>query len=326
MELKPTTASKAMIPVELKLPPQKTPALPPSLPKLAKQSPPLTGFLFATLALCLCFSVPLYNLIRLAVTDDLYSDIPLIPFISAWLIWLQREKLPRIFASAFKPAMAFITAGLLVAVLYWSITSHTTLSIGNYLALNMLTLLLFFAGLCFFFFGEIFVRAVAFPLALLVFTIPFPDAARHWLETFLQYGSAAVAQGFFQLSGTPVLQNDLNFQFPNCVIHVAPECSGIHSTLVLAITSLIGGWLFLRSPWKRAALAIIVIPLALVRNGFRIFVIGRLCAAYGPQMLASPIHRHGGPLFFVLSLVPLFLLLIFLRKTEPAEPSTKKLL
>jgi len=61
---------------------------------------------------------------------------------------------------------------------------------------------------------------------------------------------------------------------------------------------------------------LVVIPLALLRNGFRIFVIAELCVRMGPQMIDSPIHRRGGPVFFVLSLVPLFLLLLYLSKRE----------
>jgi exosortase/archaeosortase family protein len=87
--------------------------------------------------------------------------------------------------------------------------------------------------------------------------------------------------------------------------------------LVLFITSLLAGKMFLRSPWNRAWLCLAVVPLALVRNGFRVFVLGELCIHVGPEMLDSPVHHHGGPLFFVLSLVPFFLLLYFLRKTEP---------
>jgi exosortase/archaeosortase family protein len=97
---------------------------------------------------------------------------------------------------------------------------------------------------------------------------------------------------------------------------VASECSGIHSTLVLLITSLMAGYLFLHSPWKRTWLVLAMVPLALLRNGFRIFVIGQLCVHIGPEMINSPIHRRGGPLFFVLSLIPFFLFLIYLRKSE----------
>lgn len=67
-------------------------------------------------------------------------------------------------------------------------------------------------------------------------------------------------------------------------MEVAPQCSGIRSSLVLFITSLIGGYLFLRSPWRRFALAAFVLPLALLRNGFRVFVLGQLCVQVGPHM------------------------------------------
>jgi exosortase/archaeosortase family protein len=59
-----------------------------------------------------------------------------------------------------------------------------------------------------------------------------------------------------------------------------------------------------------------VLPLALLRNGFRIFVVGELCVNYGPQMIESYVHRHGGPFFFGLSLIPFFLLVIWLSRRE----------
>ena len=291
---------------------------------LKKNSIHLAGFLAATIILAAYFSFPLYELLQLAFSDDLYSAIPLIPLVSLYLVWLKRENLPAILGSAVKPATAFFIAGVLSLAAYWIAARDTFGPIENYLAINLLAFLFFFVGICFLFLGELVVRAVAFPLALLIFTIPFPEPVRHAIEQFLQYGSAVCAGMFFYLSGTPFFRDELNFHLPGCVLQVAPECSGIHSTLVLAITSLLGAWLFLRSPWKRTALVLVVIPLALLRNGLRIFVIGRLCVAYGPQMLASPIHRHGGPLFFALSLVPFFLFLLFLRKTEQTKPSIKK--
>lgn len=284
----------------------------------------LAGFLVAAVILMACFCVPLYKLLHLALSDDLYSAIPLVPFLSLYMVWSKHRNLPKSFATAIKPASAFFAAGLLTTAVNWIAPQSSFAAVENYLSLNVLALLLFFVGISFLFLGARFVRAVAFPLAMLIFTIPFPDFLRFQLESFLQHGSAVFAGLFFYLSGTPVFRDGLIFHLPGCTLQVAPECSGIHSTLVLAITSLLGSWLFLHSPWKRTALVLAVIPLALMRNGFRIFVIGRLCVAYGPQMLGSPIHRHGGPLFFVLSLIPLFLFLLFLRKTEQAKPSTKK--
>jgi hypothetical protein len=59
-----------------------------------------------------------------------------------------------------------------------------------------------------------------------------------------------------------------------------------------------------------------VIPLGILRNGFRILVIGLLCVNVGPQMIQSLIHRRGGPVFFMLSLIPFFLVMWWLRKGD----------
>jgi exosortase/archaeosortase family protein len=121
----------------------------------------------------------------------------------------------------------------------------------------------------------------------------------------------------------PFLRAGAVFQLPNITIEVAQECSGIRSSWVLLMTSILAANLFLKTSWRRFALVAFVIPLAILRNGFRILVIGLLCVNVGPQMIHSVIHRRGGPVFFVLSLIPLFLLLWWLRKGEirvrPAE-------
>ena len=85
-----------------------------------------------------------------------------------------------------------------------------------------------------------------------------------------------------------------------------------------------GRQFILKDPWRRLALVPFVIPLAILRNGFRILVIGLLCVNIGPQMIHSLIHRRGGPLFFVLSLIPFFLVLWWLRKRDVRAQQPKK--
>jgi len=150
-----------------------------------------------------------------------------------------------------------------------------------------------------------------------------PDAMADALESALKYASAEVANLFFHLSGTPFLRVGLFFQLPNITIEVAQECSGIRSSWVLFMTSILAANLFLKTPWRRLALVVLVIPLAILRNGFRIFVIGLLCVNAGPQMINSVIHRRGGPVFFVLSLIPFLLALWWLRRGEIRSPSVQ---
>jgi exosortase C (VPDSG-CTERM-specific) len=205
----------------------------------------------------------------------------------------------------------------MVLAAYWlAVHATSKLADGDSLALITLSFVLFFLGDCFLFLGKETLQAIAFPIGFLVFMVPIPVFMNNWIVAFLQHGSAATAYGLFRLSGTPVFRYDMEFQLPGFSMEVAPECSGIQSSLVLFLTSLVAGHLFLRTPWKRAVLILAVIPLGILRNGFRIFTIGQLCVRLGPEMIHSPIHLRGGPVFFALSLVPFFLLLIVLWKSD----------
>jgi exosortase C (VPDSG-CTERM-specific) len=287
------------------------------------------SFILATVLLALCFIIPLYDLMQFALHSEFHSYILLIPFISLYLVWLKRGSFPVCSEPARKAARAFLPAGTAVLAAYWLfLRSHLKLMEDDYLAVMMISFLLFFSGICSLFLGKAVLRATAFPLGMLLFMIPIPAVAMPPIDSFLQHGSAAAAQGFFSLAGTPFLRSGLAFQLPGITLQVARECSGIQSSLVLLITGLVAGYLFLRKPWNRALLALLMIPLGLLRNGFRVFTIGELCVHIGPRMIDSPIHHRGGPIFFALSLIPLFILLLFLQRIErhegkPQPPGTK---
>jgi exosortase C (VPDSG-CTERM-specific) len=212
--------------------------------------------------------------------------------------------------------------GLFVWTFWWLAAGRAAADNSSFVLLTISFLCCLAAGV-FLFFGRDWMRAAAFPLAYLVFMIPMPDAMADALETASQYASAEVANILFQLSGTPILRAGRVFQLPNITIEVAQECSGIRSSWVLLLTSILAANLFLKTSWRRTVLVAFIIPLGILRNGFRILVIGLLCVNVGPQMIHSPIHTRGGPLFFALSLIPLFLLLWWLRKGELRTRSMK---
>ena len=275
------------------------------------------GLVVATIVLLCLFSAPLFHLIRFAATSLLYSHILLVPFVSGYLVWLRRRTVRGGGAPDRGLALLPLLAGLVVLGGYWTVLhSGWRPTEEDHLAWMTLSFVLLFWSACCFTVGKGTLRAMAFPLFFMVFVVPFPTVVRDWIETVLQQGSAMVAYALFWLSGMPVLYTELHFQLPGFSLQVAPVCSGIHSSLVLFLTSLLAAHLFLRTPWRRAVLILAVIPLGLLRNGFRIFVIGQLCVRIGPDMIHSPIHRNGGPLFFALSLAAFFLLLFFLKRSD----------
>ena len=274
------------------------------------------GACFVILLLA-AFGQPLLALTNYAAHSALHSYILLVPLVSAYLLYLRRHQLPKKYAVDLVAGILLLACGLgILLFTYWLDFVGRAPVANYYFVLLTLSFLCCLAAGCFLFLGRDWMQAAAFPLVYLIFMVPMPDAMADALETASKYASAEVANVLFHLSGTPLLRAGLVFQLANITIEVAQECSGIRSSWVLLMTSILAANLFLKTPWRRFVLVAFVIPLGILRNGFRIVVIGLLCVNAGPQMIHSLIHRRGGPVFFVLSLVPLFLLLWWLRKGE----------
>lgn len=273
----------------------------------------------------LAFIPLLTRLMRHAAGSELHSYIPLVPFVTGYLLYRRRDTLSVVGRSS---TGAAVTLAVVAGMIFWARMEFSgRLSVNDDLALMALSYITILAAGGFFFLGSKWMIAAAFPISFLIFIAPLPDAAVSWLEDISVLASADVAAAFFNMTGTPLLRDGTIFTLPTIVLRVAQECSGIHSSWVLFITSLLASDLFLKTTWRRIVLVLFVIPLGVIRNGFRILVIGLLCVHIGPQMIDSIIHRRGGPFFFVLSLVPLFGLLSWLRRQEISSgppPSTLK--
>lgn len=277
----------------------------------------LIGFLAFVILLTLVFSTHLVLLFGHVANSELHSYISFVPFVVGYLIYIQRKELPSDYSSAPGWAMIPLLASLGALVSAWILPGFALpLSHNDYLALFAFSFVCFLVAGGFLFLGRGWMAAAAFPFAFLFFLVPLPDRVVDWLETASKLASAEAANLFFNVSGTPAFRDGTIFALPGITIEVAQECSGIRSSWVLFITSLLAAHLFLKTPWRRLVLVAAVIPLGILRNGFRILVVALLCVHLGPEMIHSPVHRRGGPLFFGLSLVPLFLLLWWLRRGE----------
>ena len=273
------------------------------------------GWCIYLVILCGAFALPLREFVTFARHSEVHSYVLLIPFVTVYLLYIRWRNLSRELSTAWGYALLFVLAGTaaLSASLYF-----TELGQNDYMTLIALSFVCFVIAGAFLFLGSKWARSAMFPLFFLAFMIPLPEAVVDWLENASKEASAEVANWLFLISGTPALRTGTVFQLPGISIMVAKECSGIRSSLVLVITSLLAANMFLRTTWRRALLVGAVIPLGLLRNGLRILVISLLCVHIGPEMINSPIHRRGGPIFFVASLIPLFVLLWWLHHREVA--------
>jgi len=275
------------------------------------------GFMLFILALVLIFVRPLLDLVAYAARSELYSFILLVPFTSLYLAWLKMREVSSNIGSSPKFGLIPLSIGILVTSGYYTMVTYSgKVNQNDYLSFTICTFVSLVTSGCFMFLGRKAVAVVAFPVAFLFLMAPLPSFLTAFASNCLQHASAAVAYLLLLLLGTPVLKDEQLFQLPGITIEVAPQCSGIHSSLVLFIISLVAGHLFLKGGWNKATLAFAVILIGILRNGARIVTICLLCVYVDPRMVDSPIHHHGGPLFLGLSLVPCFFLLVWLRRSE----------
>jgi exosortase len=178
--------------------------------------------------LTLLFSQPLTRLMLYAAGSDLHSHILLVPLVAGYLLYVQRGSLP---ASSWRSiAGTALLGGIGLAALVAGVAWRSSVSVNDHLALRALAFVSFVAAGGFLFLGSKWMAAAAFPVAFLIFMVPLPDAAVHWLERASVLASAEAAALFFTVTGTPLVRNGPVFELPGIVLEVAQECSGIHSS------------------------------------------------------------------------------------------------
>jgi exosortase C (VPDSG-CTERM-specific) len=284
--------------------------------------PRVQGYALYLTLLALLFLKPLVRLAVYAYGSDLDSHVVWVAFIVAYLLYTNRPAQPRTLGTGLAGGLVLgLVAVASLGLSFWL----PDLSVNDQVTLTTFSFVSFVAAGGFFFLGTAWMASQAFAMAFLIFMVPMPDVMRAWLERMLMLLSADAASMFLNMTDVPFIRDGAEaFELPGIHLVVARECSGIHSTWVLFITSLLAAHKSLHSPWRRLLLVAFVFPLGVIRNGFRIMVIGLLCVKIGPQMVDHPIHRQGGPIFFALSLVPLFLFLLALqrgeRKRSPLHP------
>jgi exosortase len=244
-------------------------------------------------------------LLHYSFGNDDASHILLIPFISAWLMFIDRRRIFSSLSSDVAVGLALLIPGL-AAVLWSSRTQPTSPSLC---ALGLV--LVWIAGFAMAF-GRETLKAGRFALLFLFLFIPLPELLLNRVVYFLQKGSAEISALLFGLTPLPVLRDGFVFHLPRFSIEVARECSGIRSSIALVVLAILVGHFFLRTWWKQAIFLLAGFVVMIVKNGIRIVTLTVLATYVDPGFLYGNLHREGGVVFFLIGLllmVPVFWIL-----------------
>ena len=200
--------------------------------------------LLATALLGYIFYDGLGFLFRQWMGLDDYSHGPLVPLISAFLIWQARHRIAEAGIANSWWGLAVISAGLF---LYW-IGEFATLYVLQHVSLWIVII-----GLVIALIGVRGARAIAFPLTYLLTSIPLPLFLYASLSSQLQLWSSALGMGFLQLVGVTAFREGNVIDLGPVQLQVVEACSGIRYLLPLTSLALLCAYLFKDRLWKRRA-------------------------------------------------------------------------
>ena len=258
---------------------------------------------------------PLRALLDAALKHEQNSHILFVLPIVVGLLYLEGV------AKNIKPETAVLpSAVLLVVAGTLSLTSFVYRSVigpANTLSLSIAALVFSWLGLVFAFYGVHIFKKCIFPLLFLLFLVPLPPIVLNAVTYALQYGSTRATEALFIAFGIPVAREGFVLFLPTIDIEVAAECSGIRSSMMLVLTCLVLGHLFLRSSWRQFVLFVSVAAITILKNALRIFTLTTLAMYVDPSWIEGDFHHlYGGSIFFALAMAMILLVLRFLRRSE----------
>lgn len=278
---------------------------------------PTRGWLVYLCWVLLClslFQAPLRSLFDLAAHSENFSHIFLIPLISIYLIFLDRERLRPANSIDYWGALPFLFAGVSVGILVFANSSfESTWKLAWYIISLLLLLVSGFIAIV----GRSAARESWFAFAFLLLAVPLPESLLNRFIYALQAGSASIAGFLFDLSGVPVLREGFIFRLPVISIEVAQECSGIRSSMALLVLAVLVAHFAFGAFWKKAVFVAAGLLVMIIKNGVRIATLTLLANYVNPDFLYGRLHREGGVVFFLLGLLLLLPVYWLLRRREP---------
>src|SRR2546426_12640384 len=265
--------------------------------------------------------------------DENYSHGLLIPFVIAYFVWSQRERLAR---AAECPSTWWGLASVSLALLaLWAGTA------GAELYIQRVSLVLILAGTVVYLWGFRLLRLTAVPLALLLLAIPIPAIIFNKVAFPLQLFASRCAVWSMSLFDIPVLrQGNVIELMPlgareTKKLEVVEACSGIRSLMTLLTLAVV--FAYFTHPrdggnsgdgdrpetipsrfaslvsriknyglWRSSVIVLSAVPIAIFTNTLRVSGTGILARYYGTKVADGFFHSFSGWVIYVVAFLMLF--------------------
>ena len=254
---------------------------------------PWSAIIWFGALLLICYLPILVMLVKQWSTDEDMGHGFFVPIVAGYIVWKRRSLLASIKPIPNYWGLALAIAGALLMMVG---------TLGAQIFIARVAFLVSLVGAVLFLGGTGLLRALAFPLFLLLFMIPIPAIIYARITLPLQLFASSVAENILGLIGIPVLRDGNVLELASQRLSVVEACSGIRSLLSLSFLSLVYGYLFDKKAWMRWALLAGTIPIAIAANASRVTLTG-LISEYRVDLAQGFFHTLEGFVLFIVSLL-----------------------
>lgn len=254
---------------------------------------PLLQLLLLTAALVASQWPAWAGMVSLWWRSDTFAHALLVPPIALWLAWRSRARLAPLQPQPWWPGLLPLAAAVLLIALGRLAEVNVLQHFGAVFSLQALVLTLF---------GLQVGRALAFPLAFLLFAVPFGE----FLMPAMMAHTATFTVGALRLVGIPVFQEGLHFVIPSGNWSVVEACSGIRYLFASFMVGTLFAYLnFPRWP-QRLGFMLVSLLVPVVANWLRALIIVLLGHFSGNAIATGADHLVYGWVFFGLIMMLMF--------------------
>jgi eight transmembrane protein EpsH (proposed exosortase) len=224
--------------------------------------------------------------------DSNYSHGFLIPFISAYIIWTNREKIANTKIKSDGLGFLILTFGLVLYILGVTGAEFFTMRF------SMIPVLF---GMVYCICGREMTKNFLVPIGFLVCMIPIPSILFNIVAFPLKLFAASVATNVIQFLNIPIVREGNVIHLTGITLEVADACSGIRSLMSMIALGVAYAYLFQNSVLKKFILVLFIVPITIAANVVRVTGTGILSHYVGAAAAQGFFHEFAGIFVFLVA-------------------------
>jgi exosortase len=248
------------------------------------------------------------------MTNDTYSFGVLVPFISAYFVWMQRARLVAIRIEPDPWGGALLVAACAALMAFGRAF--------GVIGIQEIAMTLTLPAMLWLLFGRRLVFALWFPLLYLFLMLPVWEILTDRFHYRSQLFSAQLGEELLSLAGVPVRRNGTYLELPNITLEVASVCSGVNFLIAVVAIGVPQAYLLLSGFLPRASVIAFAVSIALFSNGLRIAIIGWLSHHDLTANIHGPGHLLQGLFVSTAGIIALQTAILYMARRFPRRAST----